>query len=103
MGGGIRKTAGEGTYWDLDFQDCYNTILYAVAFANTFTSPEDLIKLLYDMTEDKDQFRQDVAHFYGCTPKAAKNLLIKHWMGGGVKKWLKDYDISPDVRARVAL
>ena len=100
MGSGIRKTAGEGTYWDLDFQDCYNTILYAVA--KHFHFPEDLIKLLYDMTEDKDKFRQDVAGFYGCTPKAAKNLLLKHWMGGKVGKWLKDFDISLDVRARVA-
>ena len=50
MGSGVRKTAGEGMYWDLDFQDCYNTILYAVA--KHFHFPEDLIQLLYDMTED---------------------------------------------------
>ena len=50
-------------------QDCYNTILYAVAKHCHF--PEDLIQLLYDMTEDKDKFRQDVARFYGCTPKVA--------------------------------
>ena len=66
----------------VDFQDCYNTILYAVA--KHFHFLEDLIKLLYDMTEDKDKFRQDVARFYGCTPKAAKNLLLKHWMA---EKW----------------
>lgn len=96
VGGGIRKTACEGLYWDLDFQDCYNTILYAVAQHYKF--PADIIELLRTMTEDKDRTREDVARYYTCPPKAAKNLLIKHWMGGKVHQWLKDHNITWDAR-----
>jgi hypothetical protein len=100
MAGGVRKTAAEGIYWDMDFEDCYNTILYAVSKHYNF--PTDLRELLHELTEDKDEVRKDVARFYGCTVKAAKNLLLKHWMGGKVNKWLRDFKISQDVCARVA-
>ena len=100
MPSGVRKTACEHLYWDLDFEDCYNTILYAVA--QHFRFPDNLIDLLKRLTEDKKTTRQNVAQFYQCSEKAAKQLLIKHWMGGRVGKWLKDFEISEDICARVA-
>jgi hypothetical protein len=100
MGGGIRKTIAEGLYWDLDFEDCYNTILFAVAQHYEF--PPEIIELLRELTQDKDTLRQEVARFYECNVKAAKNLLLKHWMGGRVPQWLKDFHISDDVCARTS-
>ena len=40
------------------------------------------------------------AEYYQCSPKAAKNLLFKHWMGGKVRKWLKDFNVIWDASER---
>eukprot|EP01045_Picozoa_sp_COSAG04_P010587 COSAG04_NODE_651_length_11559_cov_6.052880_8_plen_1525_part_00 len=101
VAGTVRKTVCEDLYYDLDFVNCFNVILFAAALH--WQWPEEIVSLLRAVVQQRDRVHDELMGYYGCTEGAAKVLVIKHWGGGKVGAWLRDASnkISTEVLAKI--
>jgi hypothetical protein len=89
---------GRGIMWDLDFENCFPVILLHACKHVDYDPP-----VLERCVNDRESVLGEIRDFFGCTRKAAKQLVLKHLHGGKLNQtWYDAFQVSQANRLKQA-